>query len=173
MGIVAIHKKIKLPKRKGYQKELQLCREILEHDKTYLGDMIRISKREAELISEKYGDPYIVFNFTIFNGSALTIYLDNNISGNIFIKGKFLSQKPQLIKPNSGYHLPHGRELRVRLRQPITNEMKEYIWKEYQNNSFEFNFSEIKIPIKIVDVDAAGMPLHRLKLNKEIFPINL
>ena len=149
------------------QTGLQSFNSIIHDDYQYLTDRLVVLEKVAKLTEAD--QPYMEFEFSVFNGSVFTICLDNKINGKIYCKNQPLKDQPELIQPTNKAYWERGYTGKVTIRQFLDNQfVHREMWPS--DSVTEFDFDNARIPVDIVrDSNNSLKVFHYIKLGKVSF----
>jgi len=136
--------------------KITFINELLEDARYHLSDHVVVLDRNAALLET--GQPYIEFEFKVFNGSIFPITIGGQITGKIYFNNQPLRDSPELLAPSENSHWPRWYKGVVRIRQFLDrNLIESQIWPSNERATFDFN--NLQIPIK---------PIHGLAVDLNI-----
>ena len=144
--------------------KITFINELLEDARYHLSDHVVVLDRNAALLET--GQPYIEFEFKVFNGSIFPITIGGQITGKIYFNNQPLRDSPELLAPSENSHWRRWHKGVVRIRQFLDkNLIESQLW--IGDKRVTFDFGNLQIPIKPIHDLAVDLNIsHRLQVGQ-------
>jgi len=134
--------------------------EVMDGDRASLADRIIVTRFSPDATALGVPEPYLDFDFGLFNGSVFTIFLTGEVRGRIRCYSNPLANMPEIVNPRvtdhsaGGPKYPHGQDFNLRLRQFISAEVRQQL-VDGKGQPVTFSFDELTVPFGARD-DSSG-----------------